>query len=173
VFVKALILLFCSLLPFNAYAAPTPPNATDAAQKQIEDVIENFRTAIIDKDKDRFIKLFLHESITWQRVLSDEGLQRFREKQPDVVKTRFDSQKTASSFIDGIVANKRRTEEKFWNIRIDTDGDIASVYFDYSFHADDRETNHGKEAWHLVNTGEGWKIVSVIWSVIPTQEKKS
>ena len=164
---KALILLLCSLLPFAAHAQ-TSPEATNAARRQIEEVIETFRTAIIDKDKDRFIRLFLHENVTWQRVLSDEGLQRVREKQPEAAKARFDPQKTPLSFIEGIVANDRRIEEKFWNTRIETDGDIASVYFDYSFHAGDRETNHGKEAWHLVNTGEGWKIVSVIWSVIPT-----
>jgi hypothetical protein len=91
------------------------------------------------------------------------------------MKVRVNLEKNYRSFIEGIVANTPRSEEKFENVRIDTDGDIASVYFDYSFHADDRKSNYGKEAWHLVNTDDGWKIVSVIWSVIPVPapEKKS
>ena len=50
-------------------------------------------------------------------------------------------------------------------MKIETDGDVASVWFDYAFLADGRETNRGKEAWQLVNTGEGWKIVAVVWSM--------
>ena len=108
-------------------------------------------------------------------MVSDEGLQRVRQKNAQAMKVRINPEKNYLSFIEGIVADPRRSEEKFENVRIDTDGDIASVYFDYSFHADGRKTNYGKEAWHLVNTDDGWKIVSVIWSVIPVPapEKQS
>jgi hypothetical protein len=167
VFVKALTALLCCLLPFAVHAGASPVEREGAAKQQIEAVIESFRTAIIDRDKDRFTKLFLHDKPTWQRVVSDEGLQRSRQKDPAAMKVRVNPGNTYLSFIDGIVAGQRRIEETFENVRIDTDGDIASVYFDYSFNADGRRTNYGKEAWHLVNTGEGWKIVSVIWSVIP------
>ena len=37
------------------------PEKADSAKKQIEGVIETFRTAIINRDKDRFTGLFLHE----------------------------------------------------------------------------------------------------------------
>ncbi|HEV8694065.1 MAG TPA: nuclear transport factor 2 family protein [Lysobacter sp.] len=171
---KPLILLLCALLSFAAYA-DTPSTETGTAKRQIEEVIDTFRAAIINRDKDRFNKLFLHEHTVWQNVMSDEGLQRIRQKNPQAVKVRVNPERTYRSFIEGIVSNEARSEEKFRNVRIDTDGDIASVYFDYSFHAGDRETNYGHEAWHLVNTDEGWKIVSVIWSVIPVvpPEKKS
>ena len=165
--VKTLSALLCGLLPFLAHADVAPSEPEGAAKQQIEAVIENFRTAIIERDKDRFTQLFLHDKPTWQSVVSDEGLQRMRQKNAQAMKVRIDPERTYLSFIDGIVAGPRRSEETFENVRIDTDGDIASVYFDYSFNADGRRTNYGKEAWHLVNTGEGWKIVSVIWSVIP------
>ena len=171
---KTLTALLVCLLPFVARADAASLEREGAAKQQIEAVIETFRTAIIDRDRDRFSQLFLHDQPIWQRVVSDEGLQRMRQKDPGAMKVRVNPESTYLSFIDGIVASQRRTEETFENIRIDTDGDIASVYFDYSFNADGRRTNYGKEAWHLVNTGEGWKIVSVIWSVIPVPppEKK-
>ncbi|PTL83421.1 hypothetical protein DAT35_15730 [Vitiosangium sp. GDMCC 1.1324] len=144
--------------------AQASPKDTGTPVKQIEAVIEDFRSAIITKDKERFLKLLLHEDITWQAVMDDESLQRIRQKNPKAAKVEVNRKYNPITFIDGIVADKQRTEEKFSNIRIDTDGDVASVYFDYSFHDDGRETNHGKEAWHLVNTEAGWKIVSVVWS---------
>ncbi|GAB3377723.1 Cif family virulence factor [Lysobacter fragariae] len=167
---KTLALLFCILWPFSVTAHATASD-TDTPRVQIKAVIEDFRTAIIDHDSARFTRLFLHETPIWQRVLGDEGLKRLRAKNPAATKVAIDPEKTYRSFIEGIVADSRRTEETFGNIRIDTDGDIASVYFDYSFNADGRMTNYGKEAWHLVNTGDGWKIVSVIWSVNPVFPK--
>ena len=161
---KSLLLALACLLSFPALAQ-TEVKAAVTPTQQIEAVVEAFRTAIIDKDKARFVKLFLHENITWQDVTGDANLQRLRQKRPEATKVKVDPKDNYLSFIDGIVSDKDRSEEKFRNVKIDTDGDIASVYFDYSFHSNDRETNHGKEAWHLVNTDDGWKIVSVIWSM--------
>jgi len=161
---KSLLFLFACLLAFPVLGR-AHPTATEVQTRQIEAVIEAFRTSIIDKDKPRFVALFLHDRIAWQSVKGDDLLLRVRQKQPDATKVGIDRQNNHLSFIDGIVASKNRLEEKFWNTRIDTDGDIASVTFDYSFHSGDRKTNFGKEAWHLVNAGNGWKIVSVIWSV--------
>lgn len=156
------LLLACLLyLPTFGHAE----SGDAAAHRQIEAVIEAFRTSIIDKDKARFVKLFLYEDIPWQDVMSDTDLQRRREKQPDARKVTVSPRDRYLSFIDGIVADTAHTQEQFRNVRIDTDGDIASVFFDYSFHADQRETNHGKEAWHLVRTDDGWKIISVIYSM--------
>lgn len=164
---KPLVALLLCLLSFAVSAQGTAPSREELAKQQIQAVVESFRTAIIDRDKDRFMRLFLHEQPTWQRVMSDEGLQRIRQKNPEAMKVRVNPESNYRTFIEGIVANERSSEETFENVRIDTDGDIASVWFDYSFKADSRKTNYGKEAWHLVNTDAGWRIVSVVWSVIP------
>jgi hypothetical protein len=57
-----------------------------------------------------------------------------------------------------------RNDEKFDNVRIDTDGEVAQVWFDYVFKRGDYAANWGKEAWQLVRTDAGGKIVSIIWS---------
>ena len=164
-------LLLCLMSPAafaQAAQANTQANTQanlDPDTARIEAVIEAFRTAIIEKDKARFVELFVPGRVTWQSVRGDETLRLARQKDPLAAKVRFDPGKTHLSFIDGIVGGKLPEEEKFSNVRIDTDGDIASVFADYSFHQDGRETNNGKEAWHLVRTGDGWKIASVIWSV--------
>ena len=63
-------------------------------------------------------------------------------------------------------------EEKFWDIDIKTDGEIASIYFKYSFHIGDYKYNWGDEAWDLVKTADGWKIVSVIYSTTENPEPR-
>jgi hypothetical protein len=157
--------LLCWTFPFAACAQAATASAGTAAQPQIEAVIESFRAAIIDKDKARFTGLLLHENITWQSVIGESNFSRLREKKPEAVKAKIDLKRTPVTFIDGIVSSPDRSEEQFRNVRIETDGDVASVFFDYSFLNNGRETNHGKEAWHLLRTEQGWKIASVVWSV--------
>jgi len=144
-------------------AGSTPMSAADRAA--IEQVVERFRTAIIAKDKPGFLALFLPGSVAWESAIGDESLQRLRGKRPETQKVKPDPQHNPVSFIDGIVTEPQSTEEKFRNLRIDGDADVASVVFDYSFHEGNRETNNGVEAWHLVRTEQGWRIVSVIWSM--------
>ena len=44
--------------------------------------------------------------------------------------------------------SRNTSEETFSNVRIDSDGDVAAVSFDYSFLSNDQPTNWGKECWH-------------------------
>lgn len=159
---KLLWIVLACLLPLSSAFAQSPQAEVEAA---IHSVIEAFRAAIIDKDKPRFTALFAPGSVTWQSVKGDDSLRQIRESNPQAAKVRINPDNTYLSFIDGIVGDKASTEEKFNNIRIDSDGDIASVVFGYSFHRDGRESNRGQEAWQLVRTDHGWRIVSVIWSV--------
>ena len=156
-----MLAVMLSLASLSALArAPADPD-----EAGIRRVIESFRTAIIERDKPRFLALFLEGGVSWQSTLSDEALARLREKNPKAVKLRVDPNRNPTSFIDGIVADKDSSEETFDNIRIDSDGDVAAVTFDYRFLSNGKETNSGKEAWQLIRTADGWRIVSVIWSV--------
>jgi hypothetical protein len=159
---KLLLLLFACLLSLPAFGQNSAKNPDTAS---VEAVIAAFGACIVGKNKNRFVKLFLHENTVWQSVTGDANLRMVRDKKPEALKVRVNPKSGHLSFIGSIVADKEREEEKFRDIKIETDGDIASVFFDYSFHVDDKETNRGKEAWHLVRTDDGWKIVSVIWSV--------
>ena len=159
---KSPLFLLACLLSFPAFGQAPVKNPDTAS---VDAVIAAFSACIVDKDKERFVKLFLHENTAWQSVTGDANLRRVREKKPEAPKVRVNPKSGHLSFIDSIVADKEREEEKFRDIKIESDGDIASVFFDYNFHMDGKQTNHGKEAWHLVRTDDGWKIVSVIWSV--------
>ena len=134
----------------------------------IREVVETFRKSIIKKDKATFVDLFYSanpDHMAWQFVDDDIRVARFSKFAPEARKALRVSNSNYLTFIDGITkADAKPSEEIIRNLVIDTDGEVASVYFDYSFLLEGEETNWGREMMHLVRTEEGWKIISVIFS---------
>jgi len=64
-----------------------------------------------------------------------------------------------------MISDKKQQEEKMWNIKVETDGLLGSVHFNYSDNRDGVKHAYGTEAWELVREDTGWKIVSVIYTV--------
>lgn len=149
-------------------AAPQALAQTPAADKQqIDAIVETFRSAIIKKDTASFMKLFLHEGITWTGVITDASIERMYANRPDPKLKRPAKYKNSSprSFIESIATDPEQLEETFANVRIDSDGDVAQVWFDYSFVVGKNKQNWGKESWQMVRTDSGWKIAAVVWSM--------
>lgn len=161
------ILFSFSLLACAQLAIAKNNDSSDVAA--IQDVVEKFRTSIINKDKATFVSLFSSENpehVTWQSVTDDARLARIQKTKPEERKTYREPKSSYLTFIDAISRpDSKPREEIFRNVVVDTDGEIASVNFDYSYLADGEETNWGREMWHLVRTEAGWKIISVIYSL--------
>ena len=134
----------------------------------LQQVAESFRTSIINKDKTTFMSLFFSdkpEEVTWQSVVDDPSLDAIKLTRPQAIKARRRPDNNFVAFIDGVVASEGRAEEKFSDIRIDTDGEVASVSFDYVYISGQKATNSGREKWLLVRTEQGWKITSVVYTI--------
>ncbi len=84
---------------------------------------------------------------------------------PDAMKARQIPGNNFISLIDAAIATQEPREASFTHVSIDTDGEIASVSFDYSFLAGGKKINWGKEMWQLVRTEKGWKIFSVVYTI--------
>ena len=96
-------------------------------------------------------------------VIGDDMYRRLKESRPDALKVQPSSYQ---EFVNSVgTAGHHRIEERFSDLHIHTDGAIASVYFDYVFLMDDKESNRGNETWQLVNTGNGWKISGLAYSI--------
>jgi hypothetical protein len=67
-------------------------------------------------------------------------------------------------FINFVVKDKEKIDETITNVRIDSDGDVGQVWFDYTFVNGSYKENWGKESWQMVRTIDGWKIAGVVWS---------
>lgn len=157
-----------SLLLSLLFSLPQAALAQDPAEsrKQIAAIVEDFRLAIINKDTAGFMRLFLREDISWVASYTDGSVERYNASLTDPSQPR--GMKTIGGgprkFIESIARRKERREETFSNLRIDTDGEVAQVWFDYAMFVGDYKNNWGKESWQLVRTEDGWKIAAVVWS---------
>lgn len=150
------------------FSAPHSAFAKSPAdsRQQIEGIIETFRQAIVNKDTAGFMKLFLRDDITWTAVYTDGSVDRYNATLKDPKEPRSPKVQSSSprKFIENIARARETRAETFSNVRIDTDGEIAQVWFDYTFMVGDYKNNWGKESWQLVRTEAGWKIAAVVWS---------
>jgi len=150
------------LAVFNLLACVATPASAADPQAEVRQVVEAFRTAIIAKDGPALRALFLPGHDSWFSVDAAAEHRRRVEKNPAAPRIHPD---TSARFADSIAGDKQRLEEVFTNVKVHADDAIASVHFDYVFLSDGKATNHGQEAWQLVNTAQGWKIVSLVYSV--------
>jgi ketosteroid isomerase-like protein len=156
----ALCLALFAALPRAALAE----NPAESRQK-IEAVVKAFGKALAEKDKEGFMRLFLREDITWVGVYTDGSVARYRANLKDPKEpTPKTSGGTPRMFIESIARKPEPRIETFENVRIDTDGEIAQVLFDFSMMIGDYRSSWGKESWQMVRTESGWKIAAVVWS---------
>jgi len=145
-------------------------NVTDHASVQgdnktdIQHVMEAFHQAVVAHDGGRVASLFVAEGSTWFNVLSDEAFAAARAKTPTASKVRHSSFAEFSKFVSSSTSalNPQHT-----NVQIQSDGTIASVYFDFVFLIDGKPENRGSETWQLVKAADGWKIAAITYSSNP------
>lgn len=151
-------LLIAGMLHLGCTAATTQAESV----REIEQLVQQFRRNIVDKDGAALGALFLPENNSWLTVLDDREFAAARAKRPDMPRVRPSNYK---GFVKFIGESKLPVEEKFYNVQIHTNGYIGTVYFDFDFLEDGKVTNRGAESWHVVRTEQGWKISSMVFSI--------
>jgi hypothetical protein len=153
------LLLAAACLAGPAHAADNPHAADVAA---INQVVEQFKAAIIAHDGKALGSLFLQDHDSWLSVADEPTWAAVKARHPDARKVRPDSWKKFANFIQ---TAPKPVEERFYNVHIDTNGAVASVWFDFDFLIDGQVTNRGSETWQLVPAEDGWKISSMLFSM--------
>lgn len=128
----------------------------------IHRLIDGFQKAIVAKDGKALSDMFLPSGGAWVTVLSDDSYARMKAKSPNVPRYKLGNY---TDFVQFVATSKVPIEERFSQVRVETDGAVASVYFDFVFLQDGKENNRGSETWHVVKTDSGWKISSMTYSV--------
>ncbi|MEM9361948.1 MAG: nuclear transport factor 2 family protein [Bacteroidota bacterium] len=129
------------------------------SERKLEQVIEDFRTSIIEHDSiEKFGNLFLHDSITWAAIFTNKTKKAAMGQMPD-----FNFHSTDyKTFYTNL---KEKSEEKFYDVKIDQRGEFATISFDYSLSVDSKVQNWGTEYWSLMLVNDLWKITSVTWTM--------
>lgn len=134
----------------------------NAQDDKIKEVIEDFRMGIINlDDQQKWSDMFLHDSITWAMIKEGKTQQVQNATDPSF---RFFSSDPIS-FFEFLKGKKEDLfEEKFYDVKIYSSGDFATVDFLYTFTSNGEVLNWGKEYWSLMKVKGDWKITSVTWT---------
>jgi hypothetical protein len=140
------------------------PSSTASDTVDVQHVIDAYHEAVLSHDGARLARLFIPQGSMWLNVLSDEAYARAKAKSPDAVKVRVGSY---TDFAKLVSDSKAAFNPTHTHLQQNSDGTIASVYFDFVFLADGKEQNRGSETWILVKGSDGWRIAAITYSSNP------
>ncbi|WP_316823891.1 nuclear transport factor 2 family protein [Pedobacter miscanthi] len=134
----------------------------------INDIINQYRESVIEKDSVKFYNLFNDGPVIWCAAVKDRS--HAKEIERDGIKATGSNYFAGSykGFLRGLF-KYQLTEDKFDNIQIIEDGTVASATMDYSFWANNKMTNWGSKYLGLIKRDGKWKITSVIYSLELTE----
>ena len=146
--------------------------AGSSGNQEIRAIIKAFDESIQNKDKEQFLSLFIEKGTSWVGAFSEKSMvartaavEKFnKENNKNIVSKRI-FVSSPQEFIESIISKETSSREEFSNIKIHSDSNIATVYFDYVFYKDNKKQNWGSESWQLVQTINGWKIQAVSFSL--------
>ena len=150
----------------GALLLSTTLQAKDKGQDiaEVQHVMDTFHHAVVTHDGSQLAALFIPEGSTWLNVLSEDAYARAKAKSPEVAKVRLGSYKDFAGFVSH---SKDSLDPEHSHVRIQSDGTIATAYFDFVFLINGKVENRGSETWQLVKGAQGWRIAAITYSSNP------
>lgn len=148
-------------------AAEGSDNAAAASPQDvaaIQRVMDTYHHAVVTHDGQGVAALFIDHGSAWVTVLSDQAFAAAKTKHASTQKVRVSSYQDFAKFVS---STKSALDPRHTDVRIMSDGALASVYFHFDFVNDGKVENRGDESWQLVKTADGWRIAAIMYSSNP------
>ena len=146
--------------------------STLSDDEQLQKVVQYFENSITTIDRSKYFSLFYDGTVSWIGVSSTNDFEKNQSKAETAKMKGQESWKPMKTypgdhvhFFDVIVSRQNDHKMMFENIKIQHDGDIASVYLDHNHFVKGAKANWGRKSLLLVKAKDGWKINSVIFSI--------
>lgn len=138
-------------------------------QRAIGQVVSDFQAALKSKDIRLLSSLMLNTDIPFSSPAAPQWIRKAREMHdPNANGLRAGGFHDFARFVR---ESKLPVEERFHNVKVTQDKNVAWVMFDYEFVEDGKVQNYGIETWQMMQDVEGkWKIASVWWTYNPTEK---
>jgi ketosteroid isomerase-like protein len=142
---------------------------TPEDQRAIAQVVADFQAAVKSKDIRLLASQMLNTDIPFSSPAAPQWIRKAREMyDPGANGLRAGGFHDFAQFIR---ESKVPVEERFHNVKITQDKNVAWVMFDYEFVEDGKVNNYGIETWQMMQDAEGkWKIASVWWTYNPAEK---
>lgn len=165
----AILIFLAALSPAtrSALAFEVPPGATKHTvsaedQRAIKTLLATYTHAVSTGDETAFSGMLLNDQIPF---FSTDGLAR------QSASTQSLDTRQYQDFRDAVFRKQRHFTQRFYNVRIEQDAELASVSLD--FVTIDTDSKHGSYGWktlQLVKVNHTWKIASEFYSAYPLNE---
>ena len=150
--------------PSPAERSQAVPTSLASDTVDVQHVIDAYHEAVLSHDGPRLAQLFISEGSMFLNVLSDDTYARAKAKSPDAVKVHVGSY---TDFVKMVSTSRASFNPTHTHLLENSDGTIASVYFDFVFLIDGKAHNRGSETWVLVKGSDGWRIAAITFSSNP------
>lgn len=130
----------------------------------IDHLIAAYHRAVVGHDGARLAAMFVPEGTAWFSVLTPVGLAHARARVPGAPKVRPGS---VQGFVKMVSSGTAALDPQHSDLHLQSDGTIATVFFQFKFLIDGKEENHGRESWQLLKGDNGWRIASIVFSSTP------
>jgi hypothetical protein len=137
-------------------ALQTPARA-QTPEDEVVDVVQRLLDAISDRDSASFRALVMPQL---------QNLVVF----PEDDSVRLAWRETEGS-IRSLGSPGPKYLERMWEPTVLVSGPIAAVWTPYDFYRDGEFSHCGIDAFHLVKTGEGWRVAAIMYTVVRPQER--
>jgi sulfur transfer complex TusBCD TusB component (DsrH family) len=116
--------------PNSAESNKAVPASTASDTIDVQHVIDAYHEAVLNHDGPRLASLFIPQGSMWLNVISDDTYARAKAKSPDAVKVHVGSY---TDFVKLVSTSKASFNPTPTHLQQNSDGTIASVYFDTSY----------------------------------------
>lgn len=133
---------------------PGSPAETPAAERaKVLEVIQRFFDCLAAKDAAAMQALVLPgtQITTWRPTREGSGIRR----------------RVVEDDVRSLPAGSERLLERMWNPTVLVQGRIATMWTPYDFHRNGAFSHSGTDVFTLLKTPEGWRIVSMVYTVEP------
>jgi hypothetical protein len=128
--------------------SPTQAQPREYAEKEVLAVLQVFFEALQEGDRSRAEAAFHPQAVLFSAPAGEEG-----EARPIAL----------DDFLAALAAPREgRWEEKLWTRQVRLDGNLATVWTDYSFFVNGKLSHCGINAFQLVREHRVWQIVSLV-----------
>ncbi|BDU22573.1 nuclear transport factor 2 family protein [Dyella sp. GSA-30] len=161
---KLTILSMIAMLPLAlspAMALDIPPGAAKHEvsaedQRAIRDLLATYTRAVSTSDEAAFASILLNEQIPF---FSTDGLARRDASQPPPDTRQY------QDFRDAVFRSHQHLTQRFYNVRIEQDGELAAVSLDFvTLLTGTQRGSYGWKTLQLIKVGGTWKIASEFYS---------
>jgi hypothetical protein len=144
---KKTILLFFTTL-FIAFPAFTQNHHSDSVQ--IEDIIQDVFDGMRESDTSKMAP-HMHPNVKMQSLTIDESGNKISQLNG------------AEGWLNAVANNKGAVyDEQVDNLRILSDGGVATAWMDYKFYLGDELSHCGVNSFQFIKIDEKWKIIYII-----------